>query len=263
MAKADKAGLMEQYGVAVNSSSLRIGRLPGEAEIERPLDRVAAMGMASLSIRHGDQEIRRQVHIPLPQAYLPVQRVPRGLTTSISHSLTVAASAYKPAPRSDSHLVGELAPILWRLKAGNQLGFMGQATQLFARWLSTSGRFHPITGGEAGYPKLIPFARRVLAEWVHERCSCCGGSGKLQLTSKGPRRTLGSNARNTKFVLCKVCHGSGKALGKHAERAQEMGLTLAAYDEAKWPGHYTAASIALDRLAHRLNKHLRREMERG
>ena len=278
MAKRERATMMEQYGVAVNSSNLRIGRLPGEQDIERPLDRVAAMGMASLALRLGDQHLPaytpsvaiRQAH-PGEAQFMPRQagravigflQGGRGLAQH-QVSLTVAAAALRPAPRPDHMLVAELCPLLWRMKAGGQSDLAVQASVLFARWMALNPRFRTWCDQPDHYPRLLSFAQLAIGEWLHDRCGKCGGSGKLQLTDRGPVRARGGSARNTKFVACKVCHGTGHAIGNDTARGLQMGLASAVFDAAGWPGHFRVAKIWLDQIARRVNKHLRREQERG
>jgi hypothetical protein len=273
MAKRERATMMEQYGVAVNSSNLRIGRLPGEQDIERPLDKVAAMGMASLALRLGDQSLHHAavpvpvaVRVGLARSHVPMRvaaPVPLGIPDR--PSLTIAAAALRPSPRPEHLLVAELVPVLWRMKAGGQIHAdnENQAVRLFARWMAMNPRFRTYCDTPAHYPRLLPYAQASIREWLHDRCGKCGGSGKLQLTDRGPVRARGGSARNTRFVACKVCHGTGHAIGNDTARGQAMGLNPTIYDAAGWPGHFRVAKIWLDQIARRANRHLRREQERG
>lgn len=249
--KPARPDLMEQYGVSLNSTRLQSTKMRGEGVREQTLDRIGGMGMAALSIKLGDQSLR----------------------TGESLYVFAAAMCVDAGDRQDE-LVGELAPLLWRLKAGGQantkaVNLQGQAVMqhqaavLFARWMSLKPRMQHWTDGEQNYPRLLPFAQQVLFEWLFERCGGCGGSGRLELTNLGAVPTSGRNARNTRYVQCRTCSGTGKAIGRDAERSQALGLLKAVYDAANWGACFRAARIWLDQIARRPNKHLRRELERS
>lgn len=224
---AVKPGLMEMYAVAVQSS-----RLVLREKGEQHLDRVGAMGMAAAAIALGDQDAR----------------------------LPVASVRICPTPTVERTRAAELAPALWRLVAEPQN--LQRVAELLAVWMTGQRRFMD-WAPHAGYAdRLLPFSHRVLHEWLHLRCGACGGSGRLQLTRDGAVRTLGSAARNTKFIQCRTCQGHGKALMRPAEQAQALGLPLQVFEAAGWPRHFMIARGWIDGLLRRPARHLRRELER-
>lgn len=225
--RAVKPGLMEMYAVAVQSSSLVL-RERGE----QALDRVGAMGMAAASIAFGDQDAR----------------------------IPVASVRVCPTPSPERTRAAALAPALWRLVAEPRN--IDHVARQFAEWMTLQRRFMDWAPSDAYAERLVPFARRVLHEWLHLRCQACGGSGRLQLTAHGAVRTLGQNVRNAKFIQCRTCHATGHALMRPAEQAHALGLSLAVFEAAGWSRHFMVARGWLDRLKHRPTRHLRRELER-
>lgn len=228
-----KPDLAEQYCIAVQSSAL-----VEAVNAERALDRLGAMGAAALRISVGDQDAR----IPVVAAVA----VDRG---------------------TDEHrLAADLCRTLWRLHAstGTRTSSHTEAVQLFARWMTARPRLASIAPHEGYAERLEPFAARVIHEWLHLRCGRCGGSGRLQLTQHGPvsARQAPAAARNTRFIRCAVCEGSGRALMRPAEQAAALGLPVSIFDAAGWVGHFRAARAWLARLLTRPRKHLRAELER-
>ena len=225
--RALKPGLMEQYAVATQASSLVL-REKGE----QSLDRIGAMGMAAASIAWGDQDAR----------------------------VPVASVRICPTPTPERTRAAHLAPALWRLLA--EPHDLERVAELFAIWMTGQRRFMDWAPSEAYAGRLVPFARRVLFEWLNLRCGACGGSGRLQLTPHGAVRTLGQNVRNAKFIQCRTCHGTGHSLMRPAEQAQSLGIPIALFEAAGWSRHFMVARGWLDRLKHRPTQHLRRELER-
>lgn len=232
MAAVAKPDLMENYAVAVQASGLTL-----EENTERALDRLGAMGAAALALELGDQDAR----------------------------LTIGAAQLKPRPTEMHHLAAALCPMLWRIQGAPQPSdaVIATAAQLFARWMSLQGRMADDAPGLAYSDRLLPFAIRLLREWRFNRCGRCGGSGQLQLTAAGPVRTLGTNARNGRFVQCKVCHGQGSALMDRVEQAGALGLNVKVFDDAGWTRRFRVGRVWISRLLRRPNAHLRRELERG
>jgi hypothetical protein len=227
-----KPCLQEQYAIAAQSSALVL-----DEHAERALDRLGAMGMAAASLAAGDQDAR----IPIASATLPQVLTRRPATL-------------------EQQLTARLAPAIWRLVTHH--ADLDTVAHTFAQWMTLRPRLADIACNPEHADRLVPFARRVLAEWLHDRCGRCGGSGRLQLTAHGPVRTLGSNARNARYIRCTLCFGHGGALMRPAEQAAALGLPLATFDAAGWPGHFRAARAWLARLRTRPTKHLRRELER-
>lgn len=193
---------------------------------------VAAMGAACAAIAAGDQDER----IPL------------------------AAAVLSRSGTEDDVRAAALCPMLWRLQHEGDPVLLERTVRAFAVWMTGQHRFADWAPAEAYAERLEPFAARVLHEWLHLRCGKCGGSGRLQVTSKGAVRTLGSNARNAKFTSCGVCHGLGQALMRPAEQAQWLGLGMAVYEQAGWERLFRVGRAWLLKLLRRPRKHLRREL---
>jgi hypothetical protein len=163
---ARKPDIRELIGIAVNTSVLTLKE--GQ---ERALDRVAALGAASLAVSVGaDRE-----------------------------NVTIAASrhqVYGDDLDARDVLVAELGPMLWHLRYGGQHGLIPKAVPLYARWLSGRRIFETVTDTAL----LERFSARALHEWLSDRCMACGGSGKLERTRSGSWiRPRGSMQRNAVF----------------------------------------------------------------
>ena len=148
----------------------------------------AAMGAACATIAAGDQDAR----------------------------IPIVAAVFRPTERPEARIAADLCPRLWRLQ--DDARDAGSVAVLFAEWMTHQRRFIEWAPGTDYTWRLVPFAQRVLVEWLHHRCGKCGGSGFLQVTPRGAVRTLGHNARNTKFTTCGQCGGHGQALMRPAEQ---------------------------------------------
>jgi len=220
--------LRELLGVSVNASSLRsVARRPGG---ETALDRIGALGMATLAVRlRADRE-----------------------------DVPVAANRDYVAERQDV-VAGELSALLWHIRYGGQHAMVSQAVAFFAEWMTWRQRTVEIDRA-----LLVPFAERVMHEWLSDRCIACGGSGKLERTRSGSWiRPRGSMQRNATFRVCTACHGSRRQATSHPARMKILGLTREQYEKRRWPQHFNAALIWLnEKLIARVHRPLTAELER-
>ena len=69
-------------------------------------------------------------------------------------------------------------------------------------------------------------------------------------------RPVGNWARNPKFTVCELCHGSRRALPRHGERAKTLGITMRLYDAHGWERKFNLALATMDRMMGRLNRGL-------
>lgn len=193
---------------------------------------VGAMGAACAALALGDQD----------------ERIP------------IAGAALRPMERADREQAAILCPLLWRVQGTQDRDLLQRTVLAFAAWMTTQRRFRDLAPSQGYVERLVPFAARVLHEWLHQRCGRCGGSGLLQITARGVVRTLGSNARNTRFARCQLCHGLGNALMRPAEQAAALGLPMAVYEAAGWHAHFRVGRAWLLRLLRKPRRHLRREL---
>lgn len=193
---------------------------------------VAAMGAACAAIRAGDQDAR----------------------------IPIAGALARAGERPSDILAAELCPLLWKVQSTPDRQLIERTAVAFAAWMTSQRRFHDLAPSVEYVGRLLPFATRVLHEWLYQRCGKCGGSGMLQITARGAVRTLGSNARNTRFARCDLCHGLGHALMRPAEQAAAIGLPLVIFEAAGWHAHFRTARVWLLRLLRRPRRHLRREL---
>lgn len=225
----EKPDIRELVGVAVNTSVLTLE--PGH---EGPLDRVAALGAASLAVS----------------------------TAADRDNVTIAGSrhqVYGDDLDVRDVLVAELGPMLWHLRYGGQYGQIPKAVPLYARWLSGRRIFDSITDAAL----IERFAARVLHEWLSDRCVACGGSGKLERTKGGSWiRPRGSMQRNAVFRVCGACNGTRRAMPSHTERVRWLGLELTVYESERWGQRFNAALAWLSVIAARMHRPLTAQLER-
>jgi hypothetical protein len=205
---ARKPDVRELVGIAVNTSALTLE--PGH---ERALDRIAALGAASLAVS----------------------------TAADRENVTIAGSrhqVYGDVLDPRDVLVAELGPMLWHLRYGGQYGLIAKAVSLYAHWLSGRRIFEGVTDAAL----LERFAARVMHEWLSDRCIPCGGSGKLERTRAGGWiRPRGSMQRNAVFRVCSSCNGTRRAMPSHTQRRVWLGLELALYESERWGQRFNAA----------------------
>lgn len=221
--------LCELFGAAVNASSLVV-----DPRSERALDRVAAMGMAAAAMARG--RVDRQQVAPGHQVGIPAEE----------------------GKRDERHLVAELAPVLWHLKYGRQVGVQTYAAALFAEWMLIRRKF---SEDERGIAEV--FARRLVHEWLHERCASCRGSGKLERVAGSLIAPRGRGVRNASFALCTTCRGSGRAFPNHHVRARLLDLPMDWYEEQRWSQRFIAGLAWLDAIARRLYGRLHSKLRRS
>jgi len=233
-AEDEKPDVREQVGVAVNSSSL-VMRARGEGD----LDRVAALGAATLSVQLGAD--RR-------------------------HGGSIQAAGIAPAnsvTAKRDRLAGELGSLLWHIRFGRQYQHAPTAVALFIEWMLDRPQFSHIEPEHARALVLKPFAEMALHEWLSDRCVSCGGSGKLERTRSGLVRPRGSMQRNARFAPCRACGGNGKAKPNHKVRARTFGIPTKWYFDQHWPARFIMADRWLSHaLAARLVGPLTTQLER-
>lgn len=229
-----RADLREQIGVSVNASVLvtvpRKRRTDEATSAETHLDRVAALGMATLSVQTG----------------------------AARDGVPVAANRDRPLDPQNV-LAGELSALLWHIRYGGQNGFLPRAIPYLAEWMSYRPR---LAGVERRLVNAL--AERAMHEWLSDRCPACGGSGKLERSRTGAWiRPRGSMQRNATFRTCQACSGSRRSPVRHPERMKALGLTREQYEAARWPQHFNAALAWLGKLvAPLIHRALTAELER-
>jgi hypothetical protein len=231
-----KPDLREQVGIAVNSSSLVI-----RARAETALDRVAALGAATLAVQLGAD---------------------RRYGGSIVDA-AAAAIGTPPAAAGRDRLAGELGAILWHIRFGKQEGQVPTAVALFIEWMMDRPQFADTQPETARRLLLKRFAELALHEWLSDKCVACGGSGKLERTRAGLVRPRGTMQRNARFAPCKGCGGNGKARPNHKVRARAFGIPKKWYFDQHWPARFILAERWLSHaLASRLLGPLTNQLER-
>lgn len=230
--KAERRTIEEQIGRAVNSNSLRTdGRSP---EMETSLLQVAALGAAGLHVHHGAN---------------------RG-----GQALAEIVAQPGHAPDPQDVLAADLASELWHIRYGRQNFRIPRAARLFCDWLAYRGRFNGIAPNER--PRLLyNLATIALHEWLSDRCTRCGGTGRLEVTGDGTLvRGRGLQSRNAVFRGCPVtggCGGTGRSSPSHTARRVALGITRERYDAERWDAHCKAA---LSWLGMRISPLLRRPL---
>jgi hypothetical protein len=151
----------------------------------------------------------------------------------------------------------QLASALWRSAYGQDAGSESMAEG--ALELALTLRFHmkrlePLAAEPS---RTRPLARRVIHEWIHDRCGACGGSGNQEMLA-GRRVKPQTFARNARLVVCAGCDGSGHARPsrrdrRHAiERVGEQ-LDQVVFDRI-WNPVFTFAAYQCDRVAGNLRR---------
>jgi hypothetical protein len=233
--------IRELVGIAVNSSHLKL-----RPNVETALDRVGALGAATLAVQNG-----------AARADLPIGAMAPDLRR---RSIDFRKQMLRPIePEKDQDiLAGELAAVLWHIRYGCQFDAVPKAAALFARWM---GNLHRMAGIEPA--RLEKFAQRVMHEWLSDRCAACAGSRKQERTRAGNWvRPRGAMQRNAIFRPCRACNGSGRSLPCHPERMKLLGLTREQYDAAHWMHLFSAAHAWLGRSIWYLARPLTAELER-
>jgi hypothetical protein len=226
---ARKPDVSELVGVAVNSSGLQF-----RSNVERPIDRIAALGASTLAVRLGADR----------------QDLPIGARRG-------AEIDFRDA------LHGELAAEVIHLYVGDQLERLPVAIALFARWIADRSLFAQYAGDEHATTRRA-FSERAIHEWLSNRCIACGGSGKQQRSRSGQWiKPQGSMQRNATFRVCSVCNGCRRAPSSPPQRMKALGLTREQYDSDRWDQRFSAAMTWLGGLIpRRLTRVLTAELER-
>lgn len=244
-ASEKKPDIRELVGIAVNTSAL-----DSSETHERAVDRIAALGAASLEVSLGADVAR-----------LPIAAMAGEVYRRSADMRDVMLDPGTPDERDQ--IAGELAPLLWHVRYGAQYSLLPAAVRLFARWLRMRAMFAGFVT-EAHFLVLQRFSACVLHEWLSDRCIACGGSGKLERTRAGGWiRPRGSMQRNATFRPCAGCGGSGKARPSHGERARWLEIPLSWYESERWHQRFNAASTWLHQFhARRLERPLTAQLER-
>jgi hypothetical protein len=161
-------------------------------------------------------------------------------------------------------LPGELGAVLWHLRFGRHQQQLGRASSLFTDWMMERPQFAEIEPDVARRLLLQMFAPLALHEWLSDRCSTCGGSGKMERTRDGAViRPRGSMQRNARFAPCRACGGNGRARPNHKLRARALGVPIKWYFDQRWPARFMMADHWLTHaLSGRLIDPLTRQLER-
>lgn len=92
-----------------------------------------------------------------------------------------------------------LGSALWRIKVGGDMGALAPAAILLAHRVSHSDEF--AHWGLTDHLKLLSMCKRVLNEWLQDKCTQCKGRGR---TGMGKGKVISSS------VDCACCAGSGR-----------------------------------------------------
>lgn len=241
-AEARKPDIEELVGVAVQASALVIE----ERKNETPGLRVAALGAAVMQIRANlDRPLRKPEHMT-EELWRYGERL------------------FVRSPARRDHLEAELGRLLLRMGAGGDLTIhtLAPAAWMFAEWLQST-RTWQAEAMRPHHPRLFRFAARCILELMFCHCEGCGGCGQQERPPKGKPRRPRLFARNTKLVSCTVCHGSGAALPDIGARVDALGIVFPDYRAQQWQVHFSQAQAWLMRIARRLQRPLRKQLERG
>lgn len=130
-----------------------------------------------------------------------------------------AGDAMADDPRAVSRRVdAELARALWRAAYGADQNCISMAEHALA--LALTLRMHTrLLAPLATEPFRKPLvARRVVHEWINDRCPMCAGSGSQEIRH-GRRIRPRGESRNATLTVCAGCGGSGHATpNSHARR---------------------------------------------
>ncbi len=232
----ERRTIQERLGSALNASVLTIsGRSP---DVETPLQHVAALGAAVLTIHHGADRGDRTL------------------------AQVVADPTHQVNPQDA--LAANLASNLMRIRNARRHELVPETVTMFCAWMAYRGRFNELADAATLLPK---FATRVLHEWLSDRCPRCGGSGRLELTREGvPVRGRGRMLRNAIFTTCHGkmgCGGTGRPTPSHTQRRLALGIDHQRYDKERWDRNFNAALTWLSRDLGRLNRPLTAQLDRG
>lgn len=242
--KDQRRTLDEQLGIDMHASALRVEsrQISGET----PLVRLAALGAAVMHVRAG------------------ADRHGRGGP--------IAAGGYGARPIDT--ICGDLAALMYHIRAGGQLELVPKAIALFASYVGMRPRIrdHEQLRDRNARERsafLHRFAAVVLNEVLSDRCVPCGGSGKLERARSGSwirptGRVSASYRSGVVFMECPHCHGSRKALPSQTARRKALELTFEQYQAGRWQTHFRAAQIWLEQAIYRrLRRPLQVQLERG
>lgn len=210
-------------------SALSVGRDSGSV--------VSGLGAAALHVHHGADR--------------------RGLPVA-----TVVSNQQHQVDPQDA-IAAELGSLLAHIRYGRHHSQIPRAVDLFARYMAFRSRFAKLEDRELLLPRL---AARAMHEYLSDKCTRCGGTGRLEQLAGGTLvRGTGRMARNAIFRTCPVndgCGGTGRPLPSHTQRRIALGLDLQRYESEGWGATVKAAICWLERLQHRMRGPLTVQLER-
>lgn len=245
--RAAKPGIEELVGVAVGASTLVID----PRRSETPLLRVAALGGACRAIRAGsDRPVRKPEHMS-DELYAYLQR-------------EAGEDRRAPSQVDADALQAELAPLLLRAKFGGDRG--AQTLAHLVRLLTVCMGRTPLWQSEEMRPhrqRLTWFCWQALIEWLDDRCRYCRGTGLQERLRTGQYRAARLyESGKVRLVTCRACLGTTRSQPDVRARVDALDIVVGDYKGQGWPLRFTRALAAIDRIARRLNRPLRTELER-
>ena len=243
MSSNERPSIEELAGQAVHASALVVDPRRNET----PLLRIAALGGASRMIAANEDR--------------PALK-PRGMSDAL---WSVAQRGIPSSARDRDRLEADLGRLLLRMRAGGDhtTPTVTAATMGFATWLAST-RTWQAPEMVTHRSRLVVFSRQALLEYLFDRCHACGGCGMEERMPNGqPRRPRAYGQGNVRLVQCRTCHGTGTALPNINIRVDALGINFPDYKAEQWGIQFSRAAAWLDRIARRMSRPLRKQLERG
>lgn len=165
----------------------------------------------------------------------------------VAVATSVMLSRARSANNNAAIIAAELAPLLWRLKAGGEASFKGRAAVLFGMWMAEMNKFK-----REDEATIAPFAERVIHEHLYERCGACRGCGWQERNGKRWTAPRGLLMLSPRLRSCQGCGGSGQAAPQHQARAHALGISIDECRALAWERRFKAGHIWLDKISRRL-----------
>lgn len=115
-----------------------------------------------------------------------------------------------------------LGSALWRVKVGGDMSALAPAALLLSHRVANSEEFPE--WGMDDHLKLLRICKRVLNEWLQDKCTQCKGRG---------RTGMGKGKVEQGSVACQVCNGSGRVA-----HVGQISAQLLATGKATYGRHY-------------------------
>jgi hypothetical protein len=152
----------------------------------------------------------------------------------------------------------ELARALWRAAYGadqNCVSMAEGALELTLTLRMHTARLKPLAAEPFRARALV---KRVVHEWIHDRCPECAGSGSQEISGGRRVRPRRHGIRNAKMAVCIACDGSGRAKPKRHERRRSIeregeGMDQHTFDRL-WSPVFQFAAYQCDRVAGNLRR---------